>query len=114
MRPTPEGVGVKGGGLAGDSDAAALRFLGKGVAGRSGIAKSDSCDGGLGSSCGAVTEALPLRFLGAAAGFSTLVYFATPFVALVAKGTEALLLATRAERLRDIFKWVSILRRMVV
>ena len=98
-----EGVGVKGGGLMGDSeDAAALRFFGRGVAGRSGIVNSPLLVDGFDSFCcvSAVREALLLRFLGAVVGFfSTLVYLATlsfPVVSFV------LVLATRAERLRDI------------
>lgn len=44
MSPTPAGVGVKGGGLNGDSPSpfTVLRFLGRGVAGRSGAGKDDS------------------------------------------------------------------------
>lgn len=109
MSPTPDGVGVSGGGLMGDSDdedaAAPLRFFGKGVAGRSGIANSAPLVDEAGSSCcaGAVSEALLLRFLGAAVGFfSAFVYFATLSFPPFSDVTGALVLATRAERLRDI------------
>jgi hypothetical protein len=47
---------------------------------------------------------LALRFFGAAAGFATLVYFATPFVTLVSAGTAILVVATRAERRKDMLK----------
>lgn len=97
----------------GDSDdddaATALRFFGKGVAGRSGTTNPASLVDGLGSSCSAgasaVAEALLLRFLGAAAGtgfFSTFVYLATLSFPPFPKATRVLVLATRAERLKDI------------
>jgi hypothetical protein len=75
---------VKGArGLVGDFEAAALRFLGSGVAGISVTAKSESVDAaGFVISFGAVAEALLLRFLGAAPGFSILVYFASPMAPL--------------------------------
>jgi hypothetical protein len=104
MRPTPAGVGVKGGGLVGDFDAAILRFFGSGVAGRDGTAQSVSFDVALGSSSGAVVEALVLRFLGAGAAFSTFVYLPVPFVAVDSGIIGTLLLATRAERLGDILR----------
>lgn len=44
MSPTPEGVGVNGGGLVGDSDAV-FRFFGRGVAGRLGTANVESAVG---------------------------------------------------------------------
>jgi len=113
-RATPDGVGVKGGGLVGDSDAAALRFFGKGVAGSEGIAKSVSVDVGLVSCFVAVGEALVLRFFGAGAAFSTLVYWETPFVVLVSVAVGAVLLATRAERLRDMMRLFARSERVLV
>jgi hypothetical protein len=117
VKVAPEGVGVKGGGLMGDSDSsgAALRFLGNGVAGRDGIVKSGSVEDGMGSS---FADALVLRFLGAAVlGFvATLVYFASLVIG-TGTGTAdvaAVLLATRAERLRDMLKYCSRLRRVML
>lgn len=111
MRPTPDGVGVNGGGLTGDSDAVfALRFFGSGVEGSSGIAKSGSSLFVKASSCRSVREALLLRFFGAAAGFSTLVYLASTLVVLP---STVVLLATRAERLRDMLSMLSRLRRVL-
>jgi hypothetical protein len=115
-RPTPAGVGVNGGGLVGDADAATLRFLGSGVAGKSGTVRMDSLAAELGSSCGVVVaEALLLRFLGAADGFWILVYLATAsgFALSVDVGTGVMILATRAERLRDMLKCFEWLRRVL-
>lgn len=80
----PEGVGVKGGGLVGDGEGAALRFLGRGVEGRCGIAKSDFVVSlgplmvgevvvvcGDAAAAADVAGALVLRFFGAAAGLVT-------------------------------------------
>lgn len=106
MSPTPDGVGVKGGGLMGDCDgAAALRLLGRGVTGTSGTTNlASSVDGG-GSSCcaGAVAEALLLRFLSAGVGFfSTFAYVETLSFVPFSRATGVLVLATRAERRKDI------------
>lgn len=108
-RPTPEGVGVKGGGLVGGSEGAfafALRFLGRGVEGRSGIVKAGfEVEGDLVSSdvacAGDVADTLLLRFLGTAAGFVTFSYFAIPSSTATSGVEILLLLATRAERLGD-------------
>jgi hypothetical protein len=114
MMPTPAGVGVKGGGLMGDSSVAlALRFFGRGVAGRLGTVSFASSDVALDSSCDTGAVALALRFLGAAAGFATLVYFATPFVALASTGRTVLVVATRAERLKDMLKCLLWSRRVL-
>jgi hypothetical protein len=102
MSPTPAGVGVKGGGLTGDSPPplTILRFLGSGVAGRSGTGKSAFGRGEEGA------WAVGLRFLGAAFGRGIFVYLAAPFAGLgsgiVGVGVEVF--ATRAERRRDIVK----------
>lgn len=111
MRPTLDGVGVNGGGLTGDSEAAlALRFFGTGVEGSSGTAKSVSSFVVKASSCRSVREALLLRFLGAAAGFSTFMYLASTLVVLP---STVVVLATRAERLRDMVSILSRLRRVL-
>jgi hypothetical protein len=107
---------VKGGGLMGDSDATPLRFLGSGVAGKFGTTSLDSLIAGSSSSCCVVAEALiVLRFFGTAAGFSTFVYFAT-FLMVSSSGmyVTAVLLATRAERRRDMLKYFVWMRRVVV
>jgi hypothetical protein len=110
MRPTVEGVGVKGGSLIGDSDdGAALRFFGSGVAGRSGIVKASFGSGFVGLLVGDVVDALLLRFLGAMVGFEFVLLDADPFVPLVSVKVEVLLLATRAERLRDMLKCLDTL-----
>lgn len=108
--PMAEGVGVKGGGLMGESEdveAAPLRFFGRGVAGRSGMANSPFSADESGSSCCAcacaVADALLFRFFVSAVGFfSTFVYFATLAFTPSFGLTGMLVLATRAERLRDI------------
>jgi hypothetical protein len=105
MMPTPAGVGVNGGGLMGEPDVVVLRFLGNGVNGRDVIKSSVSS-----AVCGAVAEALVLRFFAAGATLSILVYFATPFVAL---GADALLLVTRVDRLRDMMGCLLLMRRVV-
>jgi hypothetical protein len=101
----------------GDAVAATLRFLGSGVAGKSVTARLNSVVVGLGSSCGVVVvaEALLLRFLGAADGFWILVYLATAssFSLSVGTGTGVMVLATRAERLRDMLKCFEWLRRVL-
>jgi hypothetical protein len=104
ISPTPDGVGVKGGGLIGDSSKAALRFLGNGVVGRFGIANSASSTADLASFCSDAEGALALRFFGTVVAFETLLYFATPFVALMSDTIGVTLLATRAERLRDMLR----------
>mgnify|MGYP003624094414 CR=1 FL=1 len=109
MRPTVEGVGVKGGSLVGDSDGAALRFLGSGVAGRSGIVKASFGSGFVGLLVGDVANALLLRFLGAVVGFESVLVDEDPFVPLVSVRVKVLLLATRAERLRDMLKCLGTL-----
>lgn len=83
MWPTPEGVGVKGGGLKGESwSGAGLRLLGRGVVGR--LGRVSFCSllvsmGGLivslGLSC-VVMDDLLFRFLGAGAGFAAFSGFA--------------------------------------
>jgi hypothetical protein len=106
-RLMPAGVGVKGGGLMGDSDAAPLRLLGSGVAGKSGTTSLDSLVAESSSSCCVVAEVLiVLRFFGTAAGFSTFVYFAT-FLMVSSSDVyvTAVPLATRAERRRDMLKY---------
>jgi hypothetical protein len=105
----PAGVGVNGGGFSGDSASdidfdAALRFLGSGVAGRDEAALASPlvallplvASGDVGA--GALVV---LRFLGGTLALPTFSYFATPFWALTSNGTGVLLLATRAERLKD-------------
>jgi hypothetical protein len=104
MSPTPAGVGVNGGGgLSGDSPSplpfAVLRFLGSGVAGRSGTGKSNSGRGEDGA--GAVV----LRFFGAVlVGRGTFVYFAPRFAGLFSGKVGTEVFATRAERRRDMVK----------
>lgn len=103
MRLMADGVGVKGGGFRGDSDAA-FRFLGSGVASRDGVANVASswsllvvvltdCD---------VADALVLRFLVAGPAFCTFWYVTTLAEAVPSAAESALVLATRAERLSDI------------
>lgn len=114
ITPTPDGVGVNGGGLTGDSEAAfPLRFFGSGVEGSSGIAKPDSPLFVTAPSCRSVRGALLLRFFGAAAGFfSTLVYLAST---LVVVPSTVVVLATRAERLRDmLIGLLALLLRVLV
>lgn len=121
ISPTPDGVGVKGGGLMGESPsvplgvAAVRRFLGRGVDGRSGTAK--------GSSGTAIMEPLAsslvaldgwegfvdLRFRDAGpdgvamvGGFSVFADFVGFLAAAMSGVGGALLLATRVERRRDI------------
>lgn len=110
-----EGVGVNGGGFKGDStvDADLRFFLGRGVAG--------SVDSGsvvpFVSSLGIVVFAassgiivtFALRFLAVALVLAAFSYFATPFSALDSESTEALVLATRAERLKDMLCCVYML-----
>lgn len=113
MMPTPAGVGVNGGGLMGDPDAACavLRFLGKGVDGSGEIKSSVSSTADV--VFGGAAEPLVLRFFAAGATLSILVYFATPFATL---GVDALLLVTRDERLRDMMQvgCLLLMRRVVV
>ena len=108
IRPTPKGVGVKGGGMEGEPELG-LRLLGLGVVGRSGIANEASDAlialvregnlSGLRASCvGAATAALLLRFLVTVAGFFVSP-FATPFWISVAG--SAVFVVLRAERRRD-------------
>lgn len=115
INPTPDGVGVKGGGLLGDSEEAALRPFGKGVDGSSGMAKGSS--GALmmvpfASSSTSVdwdgdVAGLLLRFFDAEAGLLIFSYFAAPFGAFAEGVLAVLLLATRAERLSDMLRWVG-------
>lgn len=82
MRPTPEGVGVKGGGLLGDSffSGPARRRLVRGVLGREGIVNSSSGPGFVASLLGSlvvlVVDTLLLRFLLAVGGLVTFSFFA--------------------------------------
>jgi hypothetical protein len=103
MRPTPDGVGVKGGGFRGDSLAAFRRF-GSGVTGSSGTAKSDwdpltAGDGG--RSVFEVAAAPALRFLAVdAVVFAT--YFDSLLVSRLTPGAEGtLLVEKRADRRSD-------------
>jgi hypothetical protein len=56
-----------------------------------------------------------LRFLGAADGFATLVYLATSFVVALSVdvGTGVMVLATRAERRRDMLKCLEWVRKVL-
>lgn len=112
MRPTPDGVGVKGGGLIGDSDIAVLRFLCNGVTGSDGTVSSASSEANV-VSC-ADAEPLVLRFFAAGAALATLVYFAVSLTALASESLEALLLVTRVERRRDMMGCLLQLRKVVV
>jgi len=111
----PAGVGVKGGGLSGDSDDgadfdAALRFLGIGVAGRDEGESAKSTNLSPLVLPSTVTlffvlfgadVAVVLRFFVGALALLTFSYFATPSRTLASDRTCVLLLATRAERLKD-------------
>lgn len=91
--PTPEGVGVNGGGFNGDSEAALRGRFGSGVEGSSGTTNSSLFMGAAG--------ALLLRFLVAVEALDT--YFASPFVVPLDSGVaRVLLVEMRAERRRDI------------
>jgi hypothetical protein len=108
-RPIPDGVGVNGGGFIGDSVVVvALRFLGRGVVGP-GESVLDSTDPltvsftSLLAVSSVVVDALVLRFFVAGAGLATFSYFATPFPDFASDIAGVILLATLAERRRDMF-----------
>lgn len=118
INPTPEGVGVKGGGLLGDSESdAGLRLFGKGVVGRDGIAKGRSGEAMMvpfASSCvdwdGGVVDGVALRFFGAGVGLVIFSYFAVVGFGAFASAlgvVVALVFATRDERRRDMLEWVD-------
>jgi hypothetical protein len=91
-----------------------LRLSGRGVAGRDGTAKLGCIGDGMVSS---VADALVLRFLGTVlvlGFFATLVYLVSLFIEMGTAGVELVLLATRAERLRDMVKPFWCLRKVMV
>lgn len=109
---------MNGGGLVGDADSdAALRLFGKGVVGRSGMAKGRSGAGMIvppwASSFvdwdgGDVADGLVFRFFGAGVGLAIFSYFAVVGFGAFASGVlVALLFATRDERLRDMLYCVD-------
>jgi hypothetical protein len=125
---TAEGVGVKGGGFMGDSDVGFdLRFFGRGVAGSGGdtsfgpgCSKASSVSflpldlfvisfGG----CDSTAALVDLRFFVVAFDWLTFSYFATPFWLFKSGAIGALVLATRAERLRDMVCNLQMFQRML-
>ena len=119
-RPTPEGVGVKGGGFKGDSEGdAALRFLGRGVTGAANDASGSATTvvaSLLASSDDVVVgDALALRFFDVTVGLVTFSYFATPFWAFASEEIPVLLLATLADRLSDMLydRYAMLVNRVV-
>ena len=112
----PAGVDVNDGGFSGDSGSdvdfdTALRFLGRGVAGRNEAGFTESELSAplvvlslLVASGNVLAGAfVVLRFFAGTLALLTFSYFATLSWALTSNGTGVILLATRAERLRDMF-----------
>ena len=95
------GLGVKVGSLIGDS-LAGMRFFGRGVAGGFGAGRPDP-EAPEERSCGEGLVSWALRFFGTAAGLESFVDFAMTFVEVASTSASAALLATLADRRRDMF-----------